>query len=150
MYRVSPFTYFTDALLSVGLANTDVVCAANEYLVFSPPSGQTCGAYMSTWISEAGGYILDPNATDTCNFCAIQSTNTFLSAVSSSYSRRWRNFGIIWVYIGVNAVAAVGLYWLARVPKNGGKREKKQKKQSEKEMKAVTGPVEQSGSDEKI
>jgi len=55
------------------------------------------------------------------------------------------------VYIGVNAVAAVGLYWLARVPKNGGRREKKEKRQSEKEMRAVEAPVEQSdGSNEKI
>ena len=27
------------------------------------------------------------------------------------------NFGIMWVYIGFNIFAAIGLYYLARVPK---------------------------------
>lgn len=129
MYRVSPFTYLVDAMLSTGLANTSVVCAANELLHFTPPAGQTCGAYMSRWIGEYGGYLIDPAATAECSFCAIDSTNTFLSAVSSHYDDRWRNFGILWAFIGFNVVAAVGLYWLVRVPKSKGKRVKAVKKE---------------------
>lgn len=121
MYRVSPFTYLVDAMLSVGLANTSVVCAANELLHFNPPSGQTCGAYMTRWISEAGGYLENPNATTDCGFCAISSTNTFLTAVSSNYSDRWRDFGILWGFIVFNIFAAILLYWLVRVPKKSKK-----------------------------
>jgi ATP-binding cassette subfamily G (WHITE) protein 2 (PDR) len=90
LYRLSPFTYFVDALLSVGVANTQVVCAANEYLRFDAPAGQTCRDYMSTYISQAGGYLLDPNAMGQCQFCAVKDTNVFLAQVSSSYSHRWR------------------------------------------------------------
>ncbi|KAG9723024.1 hypothetical protein KCU73_g13820, partial [Aureobasidium melanogenum] len=36
----------------------------------------------------------------------------------------WRNFGILWVYIIFNAVAAVGIYWLVRVPKKAKKSKK--------------------------
>lgn len=46
-------------------------------------------------------------------------TNTFLDALSSNYDDRWRNFGILWVYVLVNVVLAIGLYWLVRVPKKG-------------------------------
>lgn len=128
MYRVSPFTYLTDAFLSVGLANTNVVCAANELLHFTAPTGETCGTYMADYIAASGGYLQDPNATD-CSFCTIKSTNTFLASVSSHYANRWRNFGILWAYIVFNGCMAVFLYWVGRVPKNGGKREKKEKKE---------------------
>lgn len=117
MYRVSPFTYLVDAMLSVAVANTDVVCAANELRHFAPRAGQTCGEYMKPWISEMQGYLVESNATDQCSFCSISSTNQFLARVSSSYDHRWRNFGIIWVFIIFNIFAAVFLYWLVRVPK---------------------------------
>lgn len=132
MYRISPFTYIVDALLSIGIANTVVQCADNEYLVFNPPNGETCGAYMQDYIygsaaagqQAAGGYLLDSAATSNCQFCTVQYTNVFLASVSSEYSHRWRNFGIVWAFIAFNIVAAIFLYWLARVPK--GNREEKE------------------------
>lgn len=118
MYRVSPFTYIVDGILSVGLANTKLTCASIEYLHFDPPSGQTCAQYMSSYISLAGGYLLDENATSDCSYCTVADTNVYLKSLNSSYSHRWRNFGILWAYIVFNVVAAIFLYWLARVPKN--------------------------------
>jgi ATP-binding cassette subfamily G (WHITE) protein 2 (PDR) len=131
MYRVSPFTYLVSAMLSTGLANTEVTCADNEYLKFSPPLGQTCGEYMQTYISGAGGYLLNSNATRDCNFCTIKSTNVFLTSVSANFATRWRDFGIMWVYVVFNTAAALLLYWLVRVPK-GAKRKEKDEKKSEK------------------
>jgi len=118
MYRVSPFTYLVDAMLSTGVANTKVVCAANELLHFQPPADQTCGEYMSIYMSTAGGQLLNPSATSNCSFCALESTNQFLASISSSYDLRWRNFGILWAFIVFNAVMALVLYWLFRVPKS--------------------------------
>ncbi|KAK9722189.1 Multidrug resistance protein [Basidiobolus ranarum] len=117
MYRVSPFTYLVSAMLSTGVSGTNAVCEAVEYLHFDPPSNMTCGEYMSNYISYAGGYLLDPNATGSCSFCVISSTDTFLASVSSYYKDAWRNFGLMWVYIVFNIGAAVFIYWLARVPK---------------------------------
>jgi ATP-binding cassette subfamily G (WHITE) protein 2 (PDR) len=123
MYRVSPFTYLVDAMLSVGLANTNIVCQTREYLHVDAPSNMTCGEYFAPYISYAGGYILDPSATSDCQFCSVADTNTFLLSLSSNYANRWRNFGLMWVYIVFNAGMAIFLYWLARVPKNTGKEE---------------------------
>lgn len=120
MYRVSPFSYLVSAMLSVGVANTQVVCADNEYVTFHPPSGMACGEYMDSYIKGAGGYLLDVNATDVCTFCSISDTNTFLKGARADYDDRWRNFGILWVYIIFNVFAALAVYWLARVPKKGG------------------------------
>lgn len=110
-------------MLSTAVANTEVVCASNEYVSFQPLAGSTCGEYMADYIMGAGGYLMDPNATADCSFCSIADTNVFLAGVKSSYSDRWRNFGILWVYIIFNIFGALFLYWLTRVPKKAKKTE---------------------------
>lgn len=117
MYHVSPFTYLVSSMLSTGLANTKVTCAANEYVFINPPDGQTCAQYLNDYIGVAGGYLLDENKTSGCEYCPIANTNVFLTSISSSYAHRWRDFGIGMVYIGINIVAALFLYWLIRMPK---------------------------------
>ena len=117
MYRVSPFTYLVDGMLSTGLANNDIVCSSIELVHFTPPSGQTCGQYLQDYINSAGGYITDPSATSNCSYCSFSTTNVYLAQLSSQYSTRWRNFGIMWAYIIFNIFGALFLYWLARVPR---------------------------------
>lgn len=117
MYRISPFTYLIDGMLATGLANNAIVCSSIELVSFNPPSGQTCGQYMSTYINTAGGYIVNDSATANCEFCTAASTNVYLAQLSSQYSTRWRNFGLMWVYIIFNVFAALALYWYARVPR---------------------------------
>jgi ABC-type multidrug transport system permease subunit len=124
MYRVSPFTYLVSAIMATGLANTEVTCAANEYVVFDPVKGQNCGAYLQDYVAAAGGYVLNESATSDCQYCPMKDTNVFLKALSSSYDNRWRDWGIGMVYIVVNIVASLGLYWLVRMPK--GKKQKQQ------------------------
>ncbi|KAI5478092.1 putative ABC transporter [Pseudohyphozyma bogoriensis] len=130
LYRVSPFTYLADGFLSVGLANTDVVCSSIEYLLFQPPAGDTCGSYMQNYINASGGgYLLDAAATSDCSFCSISKTNVYLASVSSHYSHRWRNYGILQAYLVFNVCGALLLYWLARVPKKAKVEDKKKDKE---------------------
>ncbi|KAK9372202.1 ABC-2 type transporter-domain-containing protein [Lipomyces chichibuensis] len=117
MYRVSPFTYLVDAMLSVAVANTQVHCSDIELHSFDPIVNLTCGEYMAPYMSNYGGQIMNPEATSECKFCSVSSTNAFLASVSSNYSHRWRNFGFIWVYIVFNIFGAIFMYWLMRVPK---------------------------------
>ncbi|KAH6666409.1 putative ABC transporter [Halenospora varia] len=135
MYRISPFTYLIGGMLSTAVANTNVVCASNEYLHFSPTSG-TCADYMASYIDANKGYLLNPNATTDCSYCTISDTNTFLASVTSYYSQAWRNFGIMWAFIIFNIFGALALYWLVRVPKvkkeKDNDKEKEKKGQSEK------------------
>ncbi|RYO74958.1 hypothetical protein DL764_010640 [Monosporascus ibericus] len=125
MYRVSPFSYLVSAMLTTAVANTNVYCARNEFLNFDPFGSQTCGEYMRDYMSQAGGYLENPDATQNCTFCPIGETNAFLNMTKAYYSDRWRNFGIFWVYVIFNIFAALFLYWLTRVPK--GKKEEKPK-----------------------
>ncbi|CAI7659564.1 unnamed protein product [Penicillium pancosmium] len=118
MYRVSPFTYLVSGMLSTALAGADARCEAVEYLKLSPPFNQTCGDYLSPYISAVKtGYILNPEALSDCSLCTISKTDAFLAQIGSSFDTAWRNFGLMWVYIAFNIVGAVFIYWLARVPK---------------------------------
>ncbi|KAF7555659.1 hypothetical protein G7Z17_g1989 [Cylindrodendrum hubeiense] len=117
MYRVSPFTYMVGGVLSAAVANTNVVCADNELLSFKPTNGSTCGEYVAVHQQHIGGYLVDDSATVECLYCPISDTNKYLETVSISYADRWRNFGVLWVYVLFNIGAALLLYWLLRVPK---------------------------------
>lgn len=119
MYYVSPFTYLVDGMLSTGLANNEVRCSSIELRELQPLNG-TCEQYMQKFLENPDhGYITDSTLTaiENCQFCPFQTTNSYLKLLSSDYSHRWRNFGIMWGFIGFNICAALFLYWLARVPK---------------------------------
>ncbi|KIV95546.1 hypothetical protein PV10_03185 [Exophiala mesophila] len=123
MYRVNPFTYLVDGLLSTTLANAPVTCASNEILRVDAPAGESCGDYMAEYIQTAGGNVLNPNVVgggdEQCGFCQLTNTNQYLSSISVNFSLRWRNFGLLWVYIVFNIGAALAFYWLFRVPRKG-------------------------------
>ncbi|GKZ56583.1 hypothetical protein AnigIFM49718_001850 [Aspergillus niger] len=102
MYYVSPFTWLASGLLSTGVANAEIECAPNEYVKFLPPSGQSCGSYMASYISSSGGYLIDPRNTEGFNI---------------RFEDRWRNFGIVLAYVVFNVVAAFAMYKLFRVPR---------------------------------
>lgn len=119
MYRVNPFTYLVSAMLSVGLADSSVTCAQNELARFYPNDGQTCGKFMSNYLSMAGGYLVDPNATSLCEYCPMADTNTFLASIGSVYSELGRNIGVVIAFIVFNMCGTIFFYWLARVPKGG-------------------------------
>ncbi|OBR03062.1 ABC-2 type transporter [Colletotrichum higginsianum IMI 349063] len=116
VYRVNPITYLVEGLLGTGLANAGIHCADNEFLHMNPPPGQTCGQYLQTYISQAGGYLADPAATADCRYCTTSNTNEVLAGVRVRFDNRWRDLGILFMYVFFNAVAAFALYW-TRVPK---------------------------------
>ncbi|KAF1813814.1 ABC-2 type transporter [Eremomyces bilateralis CBS 781.70] len=120
MYRVNPLTYIVDGFLGTALANAPMRCASEEIIHFMPPIGRTCGEYLTQYIDNAGGSILNPNAGNNteCQYCPVTDTNSFLTALGVSFDNRWMDFGLMWVFCVFNIVAALGLYWLVRVPKN--------------------------------
>ncbi|KAK5658003.1 hypothetical protein OQA88_2557 [Cercophora sp. LCS_1] len=117
MYYLSPFTYLVNAVLSNGLAHAEVRCSKIELLSLVPRAGETCAQFLGGYIQTRGGYVVDIPGSDVCQYCPVDRTDTVLEALSIRYEDRWRNFGILWAYTLFNALAALGVYWLARVPK---------------------------------
>lgn len=123
MYRVNPFTYLVSGFMSTTLGQAPAYCDETEYQTFFPPQGKSCGEYMQEYISGAGGFLRDSEARDECQYCQMDSTDQFLQRIHADWDTRWRDFGLLWVYIGVNVAGAIFFYWLCRVPK--GKKVKK-------------------------
>jgi len=123
MYRVNPLTYLVSSFMSATLGQAPAYCDASEFQTFFAPEGRECGVYMAEYIKVAGGYLADSRAVGECAFCQMDSTNQFLQRINASWDTRWRDFGLLWVYVAFNVGAAVALYWVFRVPK--GKKGKK-------------------------
>ncbi|KAF4821902.1 ZEB2-regulated ABC transporter 1 [Colletotrichum siamense] len=124
MYYVSPMTYLASGALSTCLHGSKVVCTSKEIVQVPVPSNMTCGDFLGPYVQSAGGYLVDAAATDACGYCRMATTDDYLAHFNIKYDDRWRNFGLLWVYIGFNIVVACGLYWLVRVPKGQGVKRK--------------------------
>ncbi|PVI04434.1 ATP-binding cassette transporter ABC1 [Periconia macrospinosa] len=142
MYRASPFTYWVGGIASTLLHGRAVVCSPTEVSRFSPPAGQTCGEYLTDFLKTAPGVLQNPEATDECNYCGLRNSDQFLAGSEIFYSQRWRNFGILWGYIGFNIFMAVFTYWVFRVAKFGKGKGKKATATKNKETQRAEKVVE--------
>ncbi|KAK6331502.1 GTPase-activating protein [Orbilia blumenaviensis] len=118
MYRVSPLTYLVGGMAGASMHNRKITCATEELAIFPPPSGETCASYLAPYFSAgAPGYLQqdDQNSTTECRYCSIQVSDQFLGASGIEYAHRWRNFGIVWAFVGFNILATVVFYYLLRV-----------------------------------
>jgi ABC-type multidrug transport system permease subunit len=64
VYYLDPFKYLLGALMTFTIWDVEVTCDSDEYGTFDPPAGQTCGEYMSPFLSQATGYLRDPVSLD--------------------------------------------------------------------------------------
>lgn len=117
MYRVSPLTYIVGGVAATGLHGLPVQCSTSEIQVFDPVTGQTCGAYLQPYLTQALGQLLNPAATSQCQYCTLSNSDQFLAMSEISWSQRWRDFGIVWAYIVFNMIMAMVLYYTFRVKK---------------------------------
>ena len=122
MYRVSPFTYWVGAMADAMLYGRQIQCATDELSVFDPPAGQTCGQYLAPYLTQAPGTLQNPDATSNCGYCGLSSANQFLAGVNIKWADRWRDFGLVWVYVAFDIAGVIFLYWYFRVRKSSGKK----------------------------
>ncbi|KAI2473617.1 ABC-2 type transporter-domain-containing protein [Annulohypoxylon bovei var. microspora] len=121
MYRLSPFTYWIGGIVGTQLHGRPVDCSATETSIFDPPGGQTCYQYMEAYLQPpspqppALGYLQNPNATSACQYCSLTVADQFLAPSGIMWSERWRNFGLVWVYIVFNVLVTVATYYIFRV-----------------------------------
>ncbi|KAK9459062.1 ABC-2 type transporter-domain-containing protein [Lipomyces oligophaga] len=102
MYRVSPYTYFIESLLSTVLHDGVVTCSESELSIFQPPSGQTCYEFAGAYATENMAKLSNPNATSDCGYCRWTVADQYLTQVNIKYSHRWRNVGFICAFILFN------------------------------------------------
>jgi ABC-type multidrug transport system permease subunit len=131
MYRLSPFTYWVGGVASTELHGHPVECSTSETSIFNPPFNMTCGQYLAPYLELAPGYLENPAAASDCHYCALSNADQYMAGAEIYWSQRWRNFGIVWVFVFFNIFMAVVLYWVFRI--------KKWKSPSSKPTKVSTG-----------
>ncbi|KAG0309809.1 hypothetical protein BGZ98_007543 [Dissophora globulifera] len=113
MFWLDPYHYLVEALVSVQLHNVPVHCKTSEFSVFNPPSGQTCAQYAADFMKTATGYINNPDDTTGCQYCLYSLGQDFYQGLSFDFAHRWRNLGIICVYLTFNiTMIFVGIRFL--------------------------------------
>lgn len=115
-YYVSPFTWLVSAMMSVGVHDVPVQCAAAEINIFQPPEGQTCGDYAGAFANASMAVLYNPVASKDCQFCQFSVADVYLAALNMSYSERWRNFGLLLAYTVFNVAAFTCCFYLYSGP----------------------------------
>ncbi|KAI8989100.1 pleiotropic drug resistance ABC transporter [Trametes punicea] len=116
MYRLSPYTYLIEALLGQALGKMPIQCSPVELVTIQPPLGQTCSQYLNSYISLAGGYITNPDATSGCQYCSFSTTDAFLgTSFNIFYSHHWRDLGIFAAFICFNVFCIYSFTYIFRV-----------------------------------
>lgn len=117
MYRVSPFTYWVSGIVATQLHGRPVNCSADETSVFDPPPGMSCGEYMAPFLQSAPGVLQNPEDDAGCRYCSLRVADQYIAQSRIYWGERWRNFGLMWVYIVFNIAVAIFTYWAFRVAK---------------------------------
>eukprot|EP00026_Physarum_polycephalum_P001183 Phypoly_transcript_01184.p1 GENE.Phypoly_transcript_01184~~Phypoly_transcript_01184.p1 ORF type:complete len:1199 (+),score=222.27 Phypoly_transcript_01184:155-3598(+) len=100
MYPLDPFHYFMEGIVSTAITPLKVVCNDKDFYRFSAPPNQTCGQYMTEFLTYGTGYVNNPDASgaDLCEYCLYKSGEEFLGTLGWTVHHRWRNFGILISY----------------------------------------------------
>ncbi|KAG0364544.1 ABC-2 type transporter-domain-containing protein [Gamsiella multidivaricata] len=113
MYWLDPYHYVIEALVTVQLHDVRVRCEGDEFSVFNTPAGQTCGQYAASFMQAATGYINNPNDTSNCQYCEYSYGQDFYQGLSMDFAYRWRNLGIMCIYLVFNIIiVVVGIRYL--------------------------------------
>ena len=58
---------------------------------------------MGPYMSRAGGYLANPDATTACQFCPFRTADEFLDlSFNIKYSNRWKDVGVFIAFIALN------------------------------------------------
>ncbi|KAE9980928.1 hypothetical protein EG328_011946 [Venturia inaequalis] len=101
MYYINPYNYLMGSLLVFVDFDVPIVCKESEFAIFDPPSGQTCGQYLTAWTGGPGSRtnLTNPGATSACHVCQYQRGSDYLYTVNlNDYFYGWRDAAICVIF----------------------------------------------------
>ena len=96
LYYLNPFTYLMQGLLQPVVWDLDIECEPSELTNVPLPSSMSCGEYMGDFLRENSGYVVDPAATASCEYCPYKKGADYLKTVNINgpeYGWRGVSFG---------------------------------------------------------
>ncbi|KAK4052986.1 hypothetical protein OIO90_004110 [Microbotryomycetes sp. JL221] len=116
-YYLDPFRYLMGAFIVFGIWDEPVRRSGEEVARVIPPSGVSCGDYFNNFLSQAPGYIVDPNATDVCEYCPFSEGSQFLTTLNyPRYVYGWRDICLTFLF-ALAMYASVFLFMSLRTKK---------------------------------
>ncbi|CAI6339603.1 unnamed protein product [Periconia digitata] len=99
IYWLDPFTYLVGGLLTQLLWDVKIECKPNELTTIPIPNGSTCGAYMSSFLAENAGYVVDPNSMTACEYCPYKYGSEYAKTLNLNEKYYgWRDVGITFLF----------------------------------------------------
>jgi ATP-binding cassette, subfamily G (WHITE), member 2, SNQ2 len=114
-YWVNPSTYWIGGVLSATLTKQPVSCHSTETAIFSAPLGQTCATYTRSFLAQAPGYLLNPEASVDCMYCPYASGDEYLATLNIHADNKWRNFGVFLAFCVSNWALVYFFVWTVRI-----------------------------------
>ncbi|KAL2012450.1 hypothetical protein VTN00DRAFT_5168 [Thermoascus crustaceus] len=111
IYWLNPFNYLIGSLLVFNVYDADINCADQEFAVFDPPNGTTCGDYLSSYMKGAGAFsnLINPEADAGCRVCQYRKGSDYLYTVNlKGYYYGWRDAAIVVIF----AISSYALVYL--------------------------------------
>ncbi|KAJ7610902.1 ABC-2 type transporter-domain-containing protein [Roridomyces roridus] len=107
LYQLVPYTRSVAAMVSTELHGLVIKCNSDEFAVFNPPSGQNCSQWAADFVTAAGGYLDNADATENCRYCTYAVGDEFYTPLGITYGHRWRDVFIFLAYAGFNVIITV-------------------------------------------
>ena len=107
LYYLDPYTRVVNAMISTELHGLKITCKPEEFAVFNPPEGQTCGAWANEFVTAFGGYLDNANDTSACRYCKYAVGDEFFLPLNIRFGDRWRDAWVLFGYFVFNFVVVV-------------------------------------------
>ncbi|CAG7923629.1 unnamed protein product [Penicillium olsonii] len=111
LFWIDPMRYWFGATVGTSLHNLPVVCKPDELAVFDPPAGQTCGSYAQSFLETSGGYLLNLNATDNCEYCQYSYGDDYVATLDWGYHQHWWNWAVFLGFCMTNVLLLYIIVW---------------------------------------
>lgn len=101
IYYLNPFNYLMGSMLTFALWDKPVTCGDNEFAIFPPPAGQTCGEYLADFLAGAGAgsNLVNPDSTTSCRVCEYTTGSDYLRTLNlNEYFYGWRDAAIVVIF----------------------------------------------------
>lgn len=100
LYYLDPFSYLIGALATPVIWDVAVKCLESELTYIPLPSNQTCGEYMSDFLLENTGYVVDASSETSCAYCQYTTGADYLKSVNvEARYYGWRDVSCLISYL---------------------------------------------------
>jgi ABC-type multidrug transport system permease subunit len=114
IFWVDPMRYFLGGTVSTVLHGAEVHCKEEELTYFDTPDSQTCGRYVQDFLSQNAGYLINPEAKESCAYCKFNTGDDYALTLDYHYTQRWRNWAVLLGWALFNLLAIWFFTWLYR------------------------------------